>query len=110
MNTFQFITIPFCLAMAILTALRRRMAASRSQGLFWVFLWLTGAAVIAIPSFVNRLANVLGIGRGADLILYLTALIGIFLARCFYFHQRRLEAILTQLVRRDAIQNAKKAK
>jgi hypothetical protein len=55
-------------------------------------------------------ANFLGIGRGADLVMYcgfLAAAIGFFF---FYLRYRQLEANLTKIVRHLAIQEAKETK
>lgn len=70
--------------------------------MFWGFLWMAGAVTIAMPQITSQVANLLGIGRGADLVLYATALFGLFIVRHFYFHQRRLEVMITELVRREA--------
>lgn len=103
MNTFQIITIPFCLALAILTLIRRQLSPGQRQGLFWAVVWLGGALVIAIPQIASWLASLMGIGRGVDLILYVAALAGLLMVRHFYFKQRRLECLVTELLREQAL-------
>jgi small membrane protein len=105
MTTFQLIAIPSCLGFAIV-ALSRRSVLSRSQSFFWAFLWLTAAGVIALPQISNRIAHLVGIGRGADLVLYVMCFASILLSRYFYQKQRKLENALTQLARQDAIRHA----
>jgi hypothetical protein len=67
--------------------------------------WLLGLFLILVPSATNRVAEILSIGRGADVILYLTVIT--FLLSFFYL----LHAVesqreqITLLVRRIAIQN-----
>jgi hypothetical protein len=67
--------------------------------------WLLALFLILVPSATNRVAEVLSIGRGADVILYLTVIT--FLLSFFYL----LHAVesqreqITLLVRRIAIQN-----
>jgi len=39
-----------------------------------VAVWLTALIAISDPELVTRFANALGIGRGADVVLYLFAL------------------------------------
>ena len=79
---------------------------SRRAGLPWAAVWLVAAGAVIWPGSTRLIARVLGIGRGADLVLYcfvLVALIGFYMT---YVRLRRLNADLTQLVRHLAIQNA----
>ena len=67
--------------------------------------WLLGLFLILVPSVTNRVAEILSIGRGADVILYLTVIS--FLLSFFYLlHsvESQREQI-TLLVRRIALQN-----
>jgi hypothetical protein len=67
--------------------------------------WLLALFLILVPSATNRVAEILSIGRGADVILYLTVIT--FLLSFFYL----LHAVesqreqITLLVRRIALQN-----
>ena len=65
---------------------------------------LAGLAVVK-PEWTTRVAAVVGIGRGADLMLYL--LIIVFLAACLYVYHRivRFEASISTLVRHIALQD-----
>ena len=64
-----------------------------------------GLVFIIYPDLTTRLANVVGIGRGADLVLYLTTLFLLFL--CFNFNLRFLtvQDELTRVVRELALHN-----
>lgn len=107
MNIFQIIFVPLCAAVALLVVLRgmRERAALRTS-LFWASLWTAAAVAIRFPASVGVTAAWLGIGRGADLVLYAAVLSGI--AACLYFYQRyrRLEQLCTELTRREAIRHA----
>lgn len=106
MNSFQILFVPLCTGMALLVLLRTlRGHLSRRQGVLWTFLWLTGATLIAAPNASVVVARWLGIGRGSDLVIYLAIIAG--LAALLYFHNRyrTLEILVTELVRRDAIQH-----
>jgi len=67
--------------------------------------WLLALLLILVPSATNRVAEILSIGRGADVILYLSVIC--FLLSFFYL----LHAVesqreqITLLVRRIALQN-----
>lgn len=77
---------------------RTRRSISSLRGLVW-FLALVA---ILVPSLTNRIANLLSIGRGADVLLYSTAIC--FLLAFFYLlhavEQQREQ--ITRLVRRLA--------
>jgi hypothetical protein len=70
--------------------------------------WLAAAAAIAFPNAVQEVATSIGIGRGADAVLYLFVLA--FLGAAFYFYSRsvKLERRLTELVRHIAIQESRR--
>jgi hypothetical protein len=77
-----------------------------------VVILLTGTAILFIlmPDLTNMIANVLGVGRGADLLYYICILLFSFALLKLYARVRRLENQFTQLVREDALRNAKSDK
>lgn len=107
MTTFQLVTLPILVAFVIGTAIaaaRRRM--TPRLGIAWMLLWLAAAVAIAFPELLVELARFLGIGRGADLVFYVSIL-GTFLAFFLtYLRFRRVEDQLTEIVRHLAILNA----
>jgi hypothetical protein len=109
MNLFQWLTIPvlvLVLLVELFGLLRHpsRWASRLTRALIWT------AALVAIvrPDISQVIADEIGIGRGADLVLYLFVLA--FLAVSFYFYSRyiRLQRQLTEVVRHLAIQNARR--
>lgn len=58
------------------------------------------------PSVTNTLANWLGVGRGADLVFYVSILLFWFVALKLYARVRKLEQMLTQIIRQDALNKA----
>jgi hypothetical protein len=109
MNTFQWLAL---LALGLLTAGElsrlRAGAVSRASRLFRVLVWATAAAAIAFPGLVQDVASAIGIGRGADVVLYVFVLT--FLATAFYFYSRQvqLQRQVTQLVRHVALSEARR--
>ncbi len=77
--------------------------------LFDRLVFLVGAAggivLVMDPELSTRIANLLGIGRGADLVFYLIIIIGLFYAVGTRSRISRLEQKLTQIVREQAIAN-----
>lgn len=78
----------------------------RRQALVRMGVWLSAAVAIARPGLVQSMAGAIGIGRGADVVLYLFVLGS--LATTFYFYSRyvSLQRRLTQIVRHLAIREA----
>lgn len=77
------------------------------NSLFDVFLLLLliGAAVtfVLFPEITNTIAHKLGVGRGADLIFYVSIIIFWFVILKLYARIRKLEQIVTTVVRKDAL-------
>jgi len=73
----------------------------------WLGIWLVASAAIINPSWTNSLANVVGVGRGADLVFYVaivTLFYGIFK---LLLRIENLEKQLTQFVREQTINEHK---
>lgn len=86
--------------------LRARARAISVRAFFaWAVVWVTAALVVAWPESVNRLADLVGVGRGADVVLYI-AVIGLFyLVFRVFLRMESLERLLTKLVRQDALKD-----
>lgn len=103
MTTFQWVTL------TVLTCLTVSEAAGWLRGrrgmlpLFRTLIWLAAAVAVAEPVVVQWLAGLLGIGRGADALLYLFVLTFIGTSFYFYSRQMRLRREITQLVRHIAL-------
>jgi hypothetical protein len=88
-----------------------RLARGGQSGRAWLvraLVWLAAGIAVAQPLLLQHLANLLGIGRGADVLLYL--LVFAFFGTSFFLYARtvQLQRQLTQLVRRYALENAQK--
>ena len=101
MTPFQWI---FCSTLGVLAALELWgfFRARESARLVRVVVWTAAAVAIADPDRITQLANALGIGRGADVVLYVFVLAFIALSFVFYARQVRLERRIDTLVTRIA--------
>jgi hypothetical protein len=75
-----------------------------------IVLMITATTFILWPNLTNRIAHILGVGRGADLLYYTCILLFSFALLKLYSRMRRLEQQFTRLIREDALKNAKHAK
>ncbi len=110
MSAFQI------LAFAILGGLLLRdlLTWSRSQAgvhvrLIRCSVWVGTGIAIAEPGLVQSIAEVLGIGRGADVVLYLAVIAFLWVAFFLYSRCLRLEREITALTRHLAIRDASRS-
>jgi hypothetical protein len=68
-----------------------------------------GIILVLAPDLTTTIANLLGVGRGADLITYLGLLTLSFFCLLLYARTRELEASLTELVRSIALNQAQES-
>ena len=101
--TFQIIFTLLTAAVMFYFLIVTRKSAIRR--LFVLFFFGAGIVSIVDPGLTTEIANMVGIGRGADLVFYLSTLFLVFL--CFNFHLRfmALQDQLTRVVREIALRN-----
>jgi len=68
---------------------------------------MTGMVFVIFPSLTTDIANLIGVGRGADLLLYFSLIGFSFVIIIIYSKQRKLERLLTELLRKNAIQGVR---
>ncbi len=73
-----------------------------------ILLFVTAVVAILVPDLTTRVANVLGVGRGTDLLFYLFVLGAVFPFIVVNARILRLEDHITQLVRELALSRARK--
>ena len=106
MTTFQIVTLPLLALIVLVTVIqiaRRRMAPR--FGFAWILLWVAAAVSIADPDLLVRAAHFLGIGRGADLVLYLSVIFSFSAFFITYLRFRRVDEQLTTIVRHIAMKD-----
>lgn len=70
-----------------------------------LLLGLVGTALVFIffPDLTSSLAHRLGVGRGADLVFYISIVIFWFVIIKLYVRIRKLEKTITDIIRKDAL-------
>lgn len=71
---------------------------------------LFGAYIVWMPDHATYLANLVGIGRGADLVLYVWVLISCAILLLLYLNIREQLQLITTLARRMALADAAREK
>ena len=106
MILIQFILVAAIVGIALLAVLSlRSRRISR-----WIALALAIAGVVFVmrPDATNRIAHLLGVGRGADLMMYIFLVATVYALMQLYARVRTLDGQITQLSRALAIANARK--
>lgn len=107
MNLFQTLALIAIAALFVLTLVAAvRGWATRRDALLWALLWLVAGVTIMWPGVTKVIANALGIGRGADLVLYCAVVVMMLGFLMVYVRLRRIRREMTLLVRELAIRDA----
>lgn len=99
-------------ALGLLVLMLRSRASARTRA--WkklILVGLTGIAVASIlrPELTQDAANIVGVGRGTDLLLYLLTAVFLYVVAGFYLRFRDMERQFTVLARRLALDEAQHA-
>ena len=99
--------IGFILTLAVTWKRYRQRIISLAEAGLWSLLWLTAIFIVILPQFANTVANIFGVGRGADLVLYFAISIQFFLIFKLFIKQEQLERKITTLVEHISLQDIK---
>ncbi|QDV12611.1 hypothetical protein CA51_24970 [Rosistilla oblonga] len=105
MNLFQWITVS---ALGLLAILEIRAYFKNRQPIHLLreLVWLSAIVMILFPGLTTRVAGLLGIGRGTDLVFYAFMLLAT--GGFFHFYGRTyvMRRDIVELARRDALRTA----
>lgn len=106
MTIFQVISL-VVLATAIVLVIVRATTRPNRLGAWLLWLLVFCGAFIAIlrPQMIAGIAKAVGVGRGADLVLYLFAMVSLLGFFIFYGKIKRTDREITKLVRYIALQH-----
>ena len=74
MSLFQLVAIPLLLVMMVVSARNLFQRARFLASLAWTLLWVAGLVAVINPNETTEVAKLVGIRRGADLLMYLSVL------------------------------------
>ena len=98
----------FILIFVLVSLAKVAVAFRRGQLVLWGVLWLGIALVALIPDLSSRLARYLGVGRGADLVVYGSILFLFYIVFRLVIKQSYLEREIADLAGAAAIREANK--
>jgi hypothetical protein len=104
MRPIQFFLLAF-----VLLALIKAIYSYKKRGIYtldfllWTLVWVGTAFIIIFPDTTSYVAHLLGIGRGADLIIYTSLLVTFYLIFRIHLTLAHLEQEITEIVRAIAL-------
>ncbi|MBU1180399.1 DUF2304 domain-containing protein [Patescibacteria group bacterium] len=78
---------------------------SLREFLFWLIFWLAVGAVILLPQITSFLAEKLGVGRGADLVVYASLIFVFYMLFRLFVRQEKVERDISKIVEEIAKRN-----
>ncbi len=105
MSLIQILAIIFVIfALWRVITKQRRHELKLVEFLMWFVFWLAVGIAFLTPQSLTRLANILGIGRGADLVLYVAVVVVFYLMFRIFVRLEKMEKDITKLTRQQAIE------
>lgn len=109
MLLFQIILISFLLFALSRVALRFRGGQiEQGEAFFWGIVFTAAILALVFPRELSVLANALGIGRGVDLLVYISIVVLFYLVFRIYVLLESLRHEITKLVREIALKGKEK--
>lgn len=106
MNGIQIVLITLIMLIAVYFYVRLH---NSIMDILLLLLMVSAAFIfIFFPGITTTVAHKLGVGRGADLVFYLSIVIFWFIIIKLYTRIRKLEKIVTDVVRKDTLNEAAK--
>ena len=96
------LTLTVLLMILVIRRYRQKRISTRSFFL-WLPLWIAVGVVILFPDITMVFAQLLGIGRGADIVIYLSMILILYLLFKVGIRLERMDREITQIVRHLAL-------
>ena len=109
MSIIQILIIVFAL-FAITRTIRqfKRGALTRTWLLFWILFWFGTGLVAVLPQTTDVIARFVGVGRGADVVIYVSLTALFYFIFRLYIKIEQVESEVTHLVRKLSLDEFKK--
>ncbi len=109
MPLIQIIIVAFA-AYALTRAVARFRDGSLGIGrlALWLVVWIAIALVALLPQTASRFAALVGVGRGADAVIYVAILVLYYLVFRIFLRLEKLDHDITVVVRKIGLKDAEK--
>ncbi len=110
----MFTAIQIVLILFILFAISRVLLRAREKvisaqvAFFWTLIWLGALTIVMLPNTTTRLASYFGVGRGVDVIVYISLALLFYLVFRIFVMIEDIRHEITALIREIAFTNSSK--
>lgn len=109
LTTIQIVLLLFVIFALSRVALRlREKVLPAKTALFWALIWVAAIIGILLPTTTTKIASIFGVGRGVDVIVYISLVLLFYLVFRIYVMIGDIHHEITSVVRKTALQNAPK--
>src|SRR3989337_3810313 len=107
LTTIQIVLLVFILFAISRVLLRiKEKVISTQVGFFWFLIWLAAFVGVILPGTTTRLASYFGVGRGVDVIVYLSLALLFYLVFRIYVMIEDIRRAITFLIRHLALNSS----
>ena len=75
--------------------------------LFWLVFWIAASVAVLLPQTTSFLANLVGVGRGVDLAIYVALVIIFYMMFRIFVRLEKIEQDITKVVREVGLKKIK---
>lgn len=101
---FQFLFVLFCLFAIYSVFQKRKEGLLGPKGIiFWIFFWFAVIIVVSWPNSVAKIADFFGIGRGADIVLYISIAVLFYIVFKLHIKLESIGRDITKITREVAL-------
>ena len=107
LTTIQIVLLVFILFAISRVLLRaKEKVISAQAGFFWTLIWLAAFVGVVLPGTTTKLASYFGVGRGVDVIVYISLALLFYLVFRIYVMIEDVRHEITFLIRQLSLQNS----
>ena len=81
---------------------------SPKMAIFWSAIWLAALTGVLLPKTTTELASIFGVGRGVDVIVYISLALLFYMVFRIYVMIQDVRQEITSIIRKVALENASK--
>lgn len=100
------LAIAFLSLIAIISVLRRKKEHLLGPlgALFWIIFWVALISIVSLPTtMLDHFSQFIGIGRGVDLVMYISIAVLFFVVFKLYIKIERMRRDMTEIARKKTI-------
>lgn len=110
LTTIQIVLVLFSVFALTRVFLRfREKVISLKTAFFWAFIWISALIGILLPKTTTQIASIFGVGRGVDVIVYISLALLFYLVFRIYVMIQDIRHEITSIIRKVALNQSLKS-